>query len=669
MQSVRPSCLKIMDYNVVFICSDQHRRDGSGCYGSSVRRRDRSSPTPHIDAMAEHGVRFDKAYCNSPLCAPSRASFMTGFHPYNTKVLWHQAPMEANGAKVNQPAGTYRYPGVIEGIPAVAEYFREAGYQTAGIGKMHVHGETLDTWDLGFDVRKLRYYSPGLSGRGMHYSDLVDGDWFVRHQGKGDYLRKPYHSIDREKFADADPEWTPRQNTQLNHCNLPSLLEKEEHFFDYLVAEEVNAFMEEAVEANRPFFAYAGLEKPHPEWSAPQRFHDMYDWESIPVPSTFHHWREQGHFPNLPYNFQSPANGAIPSDEDTVRKSLAGYYASITFMDEQLGRIIQKCKDLGIYERTIFVYTSDHGEAAYDHGMVQKHGMFEHCVAVPLIFSCPALFHENQSTEHLASLVDLVPTFSELTGVSMKQAFDGESLCSVLRGEGGDTEKVVYSEIHQLPPWNLLVSAPNGFIPQRMLRTKTHKYIYTHGVIEQFHDMNQDPDELLNLAYDPSYQESIYQHRLKTLEEWTLDAYPPMQSTVCVKSGEITLSWESMVGATSYRIYRGSTSDALQATLLSEGTALSHVVKDHQPDETFYYWVLAVIPFVKTARQALLENDLDGDAITYDCGDIPAVVEQYSERLPVTRRMQITNNRESELAFGYEPTGFRLDPRSSQIEK
>ena len=135
----------------MFIVSDQQRPDTCGCYGSAVKRKDGSSPTPTLDALAADGVRFDRACCNSPLCAPSRASFITGTYPHTTTANYHQ-PDRRN-------PGVTRFPGVRENLPTMGEVFRAGGYRTAAIGKMHVHGELKDVWDMGFDVTKLRFYT------------------------------------------------------------------------------------------------------------------------------------------------------------------------------------------------------------------------------------------------------------------------------------------------------------------------------------------------------------------------------------------------------------------------------------------------------------------------------------------------------------------------------
>lgn len=517
--------------NVVLLVSDQHRRDACGCFGSRVRRKDGGTPTPHIDALAARGLAFNRAICSSPLCAPSRASYITGLYPHTTTALYHKM--------LDREAGLSRYPGVRGDVRTVADHFRAAGHRTAAIGKMHVHGEEAEGWDLGFDVRELRFYT---QAPGMHYGDLAEGDTNRRYRQLPPYDGKTYAEVDAKRFAQAPFGLKVGDNTTNAH-RLETLVEREEEMFDHLVATRSMAFIDDCCAADQPFFLHVGLEKPHEPWSVSQRYLDLFDPDQMPFPAAFDDWKERGRYPGL-LSWQH-----AEVDLGTARNIMAAYYACVAALDDQVGRVVNHCRAWGILDRTVFVYASDHGELLFDHGLIYKHNFFESSVGVPLIVAGPGLTR-GKTSDAPASLLDLMPTVLDLAGLAANAAAEGVSLVAAGRGEE-DQDRILFSEFHQAGSevWGRRMH------PTRMARWRDFKYIYTHGLREQLFDLGRDPDELNDLAFGPGHKDVIHKLRHACLRDWELDAHPPMALSGWRNAGEVVLNWESIGSGATYSVW------------------------------------------------------------------------------------------------------------------
>ena len=234
-----------MPYNVVLITSDQQRRDACGCYGNPI------VGTPHIDELASRGVRFTQAYCDSPLCAPSRASYISGRQVHHHGALTHLMNGKAPGIPGN---------GDISCSETLGTLLRKGGYATAAIGKLHVHGETRQN-DLGFDVRAHRFYT-------YHYQDYINSVGAQRVQA---YL------------SGKDKDDRLKYNTAYAPVKL-----QERYMQDSLTTQSSIDFIGQ--QADRPFFIHVGLEKPHPPWTTQQRFLDLYDPRRMPLPANPNMW-------------------------------------------------------------------------------------------------------------------------------------------------------------------------------------------------------------------------------------------------------------------------------------------------------------------------------------------------------------------------------------------
>ncbi|MBN1808025.1 MAG: sulfatase-like hydrolase/transferase [Planctomycetes bacterium] len=422
--------------NVLFIISDQHKRSVAGCYGNAL------ASTPNIDRLARSGTVFDNAYCPSPLCGPSRAAVMTGTHCHTCGDFTHQQL---------DP---------VRELPTLGSVFRDAGYSTAAFGKVHIIGESQQR-DLGFDERALRIFTD----RWRQYRDRIGEENVYRYAS--------YSRNDKTQHRD-----------YYNSANVPVDL-PDAMMYDNLVTDLSIDFLRRR--AGSPWFLWMGLEKPHPEWYAPPDFHDMFSPADMPLPETL-----RDELPDVPRTLLNLGRPAADLSDNEVRGALAAYYANIAYLDWNVGRALDALERLGLAENTVVVYTTDHGEHLFEHGLLQKHCFFEAAVSVPLLISSPGRVPSSQRRGNLVSLIDLFPTLLDLAGISHTPGLEGRSLLDSLAGAPDPDDVAVFSEFYS---WGA---------PERMIRTPAYKYVHTEGDISQLYDVLADPLELRNLASDPS---------------------------------------------------------------------------------------------------------------------------------------------------------------------
>lgn len=575
--------------NVVLIISDQHQFEALGCYGSKIKTINGESPTPNIDKLAAEGVLFTNAYTASPLSAPARASLITGTYPNKHTALHHKYNNTEPGHTVS--------PGILASFPTIGSKFRENGYTTAAIGKMHVHGEQKNVNDLGFDYSDLRFYTyfPG-----SHYSDRANGDWNKRYREMPPYVNMKYRTIDPVRFANVDSSLTVKMNNNNTHF-IETLVEKEEQMFDYLVADESIKFMKKCAEEKKPFFIHVGFEKPHEPYTSPKKYMDRFVAQNMILPNSWDEVNKRGQYPFL-MNWLSQKN----QDSIRAKNTMAGYYAAINEMDEQVGKVIQACKDLGIYDNTIFIYTTDHGDNMYNHSLLQKHCMFEHAVKIPLIVSYPKTFPQNKVNNSLVSLLDIPPTILKLTGGSVPTSFDGISLTEAIDKKVSD-ERMIFSEFYEAGG-NYKMFPKAKSIPMRMCRYKQFKYIYTHGFIEQLYDLKTDPDEMNNLVYSAYNKHSsiIEKLRLVTLNNWKIDEFPLFNIKLKRTKNNITFTCDDDSEVKEYILYRSTQDDVLNAKEIARSQ--KNVIIDESPvqNQTAFYWIIAIPKLTRSSLESAL---------------------------------------------------------------
>jgi iduronate 2-sulfatase len=365
--------------NVLFIVADD-MNNHLGCYGHDVK-------TPSIDELASRGMRFDRAYCQVPVCNPSRVSFLSGLRPDRSKVytlLTHTR--EHLGDWIMLP-----------------EYFRKNGYFTAMIGKIYHTDDGFEdprSWDL--EVREfgkrpsedeiIKWNEPG--GAGQHTNDWA-------------WLKTP-------------DEETP----------------------DGIVARRAAEVMKQAAQGEQPFFLGIGFRRPHAPYAAPKKYFDLYPMQLLRLPDSV----PEGHYEKLlpaAINYSSRSRNI---SEQEQRELLSAYYACNSFVDAQLHVILNAVSDLGLWDNTVIVFLGDHGYHLGEHGgLWHKMSLFEESARVPLVIYAPKMPAPGKSCEQLVELIDLYPTLVSLCGLPEREGLDGIDLSPLLDDPSQPSKDAAYS--------------------------------------------------------------------------------------------------------------------------------------------------------------------------------------------------------------------------------
>jgi iduronate 2-sulfatase len=473
--------------NVLFIAVDD-LNNRLGCYGHEVR-------TPHIDRLAAMGRRFDRAYCQYPVCNPSRASVMSGRRPETTQVLSNTEPPRPR----------------IEHAPPLQEHFRANGYFTARVGKIyHSPFERDFVWDSSENspAQAARF---DRAGREAGRRDAgADGP---RRQGRP--LDRPARSAPRERTGGRPPAAGERDPRDPAPLGAPGAAEPEqpgaavqqdgvrnpmswqiserpdEQEPDGAIARRVARLIEE--NADRPFFIAAGFHKPHQPWIAPRRYFEMYPPERIvlfPDPS--------GHLDSIPsIAFSTAMARGLPEEER--RRNIAAYYACVSFIDAQVGILLEALQKARLVDNTIIIFWSDHGFQLGEHGgLWGKAALFEESARVPLIIAAPRLERRGAATGALVELVDLYPTLVELCGLPPVEGLEGASLVPLLKDPERKVKDAAFTVVSRGP----------GRLGDS-IRTERHRYTEWPDGSTELYEFGDDPAEYRNLAGDPSREELV----------------------------------------------------------------------------------------------------------------------------------------------------------------
>ena len=453
--------------NILWLCTDQQRYDTIGALGNPF------VSTPNIDGLVREGTAFERAYCQSPICTPSRVSFLTGMYASAIHV-------NGNGAEA-MPAG---HP------PLVTKLLSNAGYDCGLIGKLHLTsawGRTEVRTDDGY-----RYWE---------YSHAPRDDWPIGH-GYADWVRSK-----GEVLADLikDPDGVPADLHQTTWC-----------------AEKTMEFV--AQQRSGPWAASVNMYYPHPYFNPPKTYREQFDPSDMPPPLFRESdllqqqrlagvdFQSRGRRPE-DLDIESPVlpkppgldawpAGSVAGKRD-VRTLKAAYYAMIKLVDDQVGRILQFLSDTGQRENTLVVFTSDHGEMLGDHGLIQKGCRFyEGLVRVPLIFSWPGHVREGVRSNALVELTDKAPTFLEFAGMGIPERMHGRSLAALLRGEKGRDH---HRDFVRCEYYDALEEPDHSFAT--MFRDERHKLVLYHGHgLGELYDLEEDPNEFENMWDEPEAQ-------------------------------------------------------------------------------------------------------------------------------------------------------------------
>ena len=431
--------------NVLLLVSDDLAAT-LGCYGFPAAK------TPNLDALAARGVRFERAYCQFPHCNPSRSSFLTGLRPGTTRVTDNADVLYAN----------------LPGVMTLPHHFREHGYLTARCGKIFHLGvpsgdESMDDpqgWDFGEPFKSELPYPPKRESAVKIKAGKKDG-------------------LAWQEIPCADDD-----------------------LIDGGHARAAIGWLEQRDET-KPFFLAVGFHRPHLPLVAPAKYFDLYPLDAITLPT-----EPADDEADIP----APArNGAVPGYALTAtpeqrRAAIRAYLATVSFMDAQAGRVLDALTRLGVAERTIVIFTSDHGWHLGEHGLWHKRSLFEECARVPLIVSIPGMKTRGQSSAGLVELLDLFPTLCDLTGVPPLPALQGKSLRPLLDDPQAKLHDAAFTQARRgthAEFWGRSV---------RTARWRCTEWDEGRNGIELY-DHDNDPHEFTNLTADPRHAATLAELR------------------------------------------------------------------------------------------------------------------------------------------------------------
>lgn len=420
--------------NMIVFQSDNHNRAVSGCYGHPIVK------TPNIDRIAAAGVRFESAYCASPLCCPSRASLATGRYPHQTG-YWDNAI-------------------VYDGrTPSWMHRLREQGHPVVAIGKLHFRSAEDDN---GFTEEIETMHLHG--GKGA-IKNLLRG-----------YGQEP---VKDESFRNLYTQRSGAGNT---------------HYQDYdrrITGHAIEWLRKHGGHSGKPWVLFVSYVSPHPPFTVPQRIYDLYPEAEMPLPRGFRAGERPTH-PAVEFLRHIENVGEV-ADEAALRRIAAGYFGLITHLDEQIGEVLRAAEGLGLFANTRIAYTSDHGELFGAKGVFGKKNLYEDAAGVPLLVCGPGI-PRGEVSQRLASHVDLFPTLVESAGARLSPedaSLPGASLWPAIAGAAD--ERPVFAEYH----------AQGSKAAAYMVRESNMKLIYHVGMPAQLFDLAQDPDETIDLAGTP----------------------------------------------------------------------------------------------------------------------------------------------------------------------
>jgi hypothetical protein len=338
----------------------------------------------------------------------------------------------------------------------------------------------------------------------------------------------------------------------------------------------------------------------------------MYRPDDFQLPETSNDWFEKGRYPWTPNWLHS----GIPKNLANAQNVMAAYHACVSEMDDMVGRVVKALKDNNLYENTIIIYTSDHGEHLFEHGLRGKHNMYEDAVNVPFIVSYPKLFKQNVFNNSNVSLIDLMPTLAELINGVTPTTAQGISLVNVLKNNTEIKDRIVFSEFRGAD-YSFLPNVRN--VPSRMMKKGDMKFIYTHGIIHQLYDLKNDPDELNNLIFSTAHQSIFKEMYFKTMAEWRFQEYFPMKAS----SKKNQISWNPESNFNEFSLFYSKTNNPKDAVLIKENIQTT----TETVTEKGYYWVLANINFTKTGE--------------HYGGKVPVAVDNHDFVLPISDPIQV----------------------------
>jgi iduronate 2-sulfatase len=423
--------------NVLFIAVDDMNND-LGCFGNPLVK------SPNIDRLAARGVAFSRAYCQFPLCSPSRSSLFTGLRPDRTRVFDLR----------------YHFRQDLPDRITLPQMFMNNGYYVARVGKMFHYGNPGDIGTNGLDdkVSWMERYNPAGRDKTALELDIIN--------------------------------YTPKRGLGSAMAFLSDKTGMDAEHTDGKVAAQVIALLKK--HKDKPFFIGAGFYKPHCPWVTPSKYFDLYNPEQISLPLLMPAFQDTYPAPALASTSPLPYFGITA---DQARECKLAYYAAISFVDAQIGKVLDALDELGLAENTIVVFWSDHGYHLGEHGLWFKQSCFEESARTPLIMAVPGIKSTGKACNRIVEFIDIYPTLAALTGMTPPSDLDGKSLVPLLEGPVAEWDYPAFTQVQR------------GTFPGHSVRTALWRYTewdFSNKGAELYNE-EADPQELNNLANNPLY--------------------------------------------------------------------------------------------------------------------------------------------------------------------
>lgn len=436
-------------YNVLFIIADDLTATALSCYGNQVCQ------TPNIDAIAATGTRYTRAYCQGTFCGPSRASMLSGYYPHATKAFGYTSPRPKIGNRATWP-----------------QHFMNHGYHTARISKI---------------------YHMGVPGGIEDGGDGADdpGSWNEKHNSPGPEWKAPGNGETLENNPDGK-----KPAVGGNTFVVVEAEGDDDVHSDGKTSKKAVDLLQKFTADSKPFFLAVGFVRPHVPFVAPSSYYSPFlPYSKNTLPSKIN-----GDWDDIPkWGINYKTSSGMKMDERRQKKAIGGYYASVAFMDAQVGKVMKALHKSGKADDTIVIFTSDHGYHLGEHDFWAKVSLHEESAAVPLIIKAPG--RPPAVCDSFAELIDLYPTTASLCGLDIPERIQGKDLSTTL----ADPKHQVRDAAFSVDPRN---KGNRGFL----LRTDRWAYIqYSEDASEgvELFDMKADPNQFTNLAKQAQHQQTV----------------------------------------------------------------------------------------------------------------------------------------------------------------
>lgn len=429
--------------NVLFIAVDDLRIQ-LGCFGNKIVH------SPNIDSLARDGMVFENAYCQQAVCAPSRASLLSGLRPDTTRVYDLETPLRS----------------VLPDVRTLPQHFKENGYQTISVGKIYHH---LKDDVIGWSEPQYRAKAPGYASE-----DAMEIVKTGQYKNRWSSLGPAFEAVDIADNGYADGK----------NC-------------DYAI-EQLRRLKPE----QKPFFLAMGFLKPHLPFNAPKKYWDLYNPDTLPLASNPFPPEDVTpysltDFGELRAYYGMPKNG--PLSDEQARQLIHGYYACVSYTDAQVGRLLRELDRLGLRDETIIILWGDHGWKLGEHGSWCKHTNFENDTHAPLVISVPGMENLKLRTKALVEYVDIFPSLSELCTLPIPTGLEGVSFVPLLENPKLPWKKAVFSQY------------PRGKVMGYAMKTADFRYIEWQNrktgevMARELYDHRKDPAENKNVVNKTEY--------------------------------------------------------------------------------------------------------------------------------------------------------------------